>query len=80
MVSCTGAKCEFIPHNISNSNPIIQEIELGSSNKNQRAWDGKVELVKSDKKDKPTREDSGTMIKEFCIKLKVDRLGNISKA
>lgn len=77
MVSCTGGKCEFVPHSISNSNPIIDEIELGSSNKNQRAWDGKVQLVKSDKKDKPTREDSGTMIKEVCIKLKIDRLGNI---
>ncbi len=80
MVSCTGGKCEFIPHNISNSNPIIPDIELGSSNKNQRAWDGKVELIKSDKKEKPIREDSGTMIKEVCIKLKIDRLGNIKPA
>lgn len=68
MVSCTGGKCEFIPHNIAKA--IIDTTELGSSNKNQRAWDGKVEF-------KTKREDSGTMIKEVCQKISIDRLGNI---
>lgn len=68
MVSCTGSKCEFVPHNIAKA--IIDTTELGSGNKNQRAWDGKVEF-------KTKREDSGTMIKERCRKISVDRLGNI---
>jgi CRISPR-associated endonuclease Csn1 len=76
MNSCTGSKCEFVPHRYVNQNPIIDKIEFGANNINQRAWDGKVELI-SNKKDGFTREDSGTMIKDVCIKLKVDRLGNI---
>ena len=77
MVSCTGNKCEFVPNNISKS--ILDNLELGTNNKNQRAWDGTVELIKSKNKEKFTREDSGTMIKEVCIKVKIDRLGNIIK-
>ncbi|MCX6158316.1 MAG: hypothetical protein NTY74_10105 [Ignavibacteriae bacterium] len=71
MVSSTGGKCEFVPHNIAKS--LLEKIELGSGNKNQRAWDGKVELVGNSEK----REDSGTMIKNHCIILSMDRIGNI---
>lgn len=71
MVSSTGSKCEFVPHNIAKS--LLDKIELGSGNKNQRAWDGKVELTGDNDK----REDTGTMIKNHCIKIFVDRIGNI---
>lgn len=70
MVSSTGGKCEFVPHNIAKT--LLDKIELGSGNKNQRAWDGKVELVGNSEK----REDSGTMIKNHCIKLSIDKIGN----
>ena len=70
MVSSTGKQCFFVPHNISKT--LLEKIELGSGNKNQRAWDGKVELVGNSE----TREDSGSMIKNHCIKLTIDRLGN----
>jgi len=77
MNSCTGTKCEFVPHRFVNQNPIIDKIEFGANNINQRARDGVVTLVPN-KNDGFKREDTGTMIKEVCIKLKVDRLGNIS--
>ncbi|UGU16401.1 hypothetical protein LS482_00695 [Sinomicrobium kalidii] len=76
MTDTTQGKCLFVPHRVSSS--IIDNEELGSGNKSARAWDGKVEYVVNSK-GKLTREDSGTMIKETCVKLKVDRLGNISK-
>jgi CRISPR-associated endonuclease Csn1 len=55
-VSCTGNEAHFVPECVSS--PIVQTTELGSNNKAQRAWTGK-------------------MIKEICLPLKVDRLGNI---
>jgi CRISPR-associated endonuclease Csn1 len=76
MNSSTGSKCEFVPHRFVNQNPIIDKIEFGANNINQRAWDGIVKLV-SNKKEGFKREDSGTMIKDVCIKIEVDRLGNI---
>ncbi|MBX3240827.1 MAG: hypothetical protein KIT80_22950 [Chitinophagaceae bacterium] len=75
MTDTTQGKCLFIPHRISSS--IIDDIELGAGNKSARAWDGKVEYL-PDSKGKLTREDSGIMIKDVCIKLNIDRLGNIS--
>ena len=69
MVSSTDKKCQFKPHRISNQ--LIEKDELGSGNKSERAWDGVVEYTKSG-----SREDTGTMIKNYCIKLKTDRLGN----
>lgn len=57
-VSCTGNEGHFIPVKVAS--PILQTTELGSNNKAQRAWSGK-------------------MIKETCVPLKVDRLGNIIK-
>lgn len=78
MVSCTGSKCLFIPHYIAQC---IGEdaIELGSGNKSERAWDGEVRYL-SNSKGKESRTDTGRMIKEVCIKLKSDRLGNIQPA
>ncbi len=73
MTDTTQGKCIFVPHRISSA--IIDELEMGSSNKSARAWDGKVEY-RLNSKGKLTREDSGSMIKEVCIKLKVDRLGS----
>jgi CRISPR-associated endonuclease Csn1 len=57
VVSFTGPQCFFVPHNYSKI--IIDKIELGSLNKQERSLD---EL----------------MIKKCCIKLKVDKLGNVS--
>lgn len=75
VVSFTGSKCLFIPHYISQ--PIgDNDIELGSGNKSERAWDGVVKY-KINSKGNETREDTGNMIKERCVKIKVDRLGNV---
>ncbi len=75
MVSCTGSKCLFVPHFIAQS--LDKEgAELGASNKNERAWDGKVEY-KLNKKGKEIRTDTGTMIKNVCIPIKLNRLGDI---
>lgn len=57
MISCTEGECHFIPCQIAT--PMLKNIELGSNNKSERAWNGQ-------------------MIKQVCLKLKVDRLGNIS--
>lgn len=78
MTDTTQGKCLFVPARIAS--PIgVDSVELGSSNKSARAWNGVVEY-KPDAKGKLKREDSGTMIKETCIKLHVDRLGNIRPA
>jgi CRISPR-associated endonuclease Csn1 len=74
MVSCTDKECHFIPHFIST--PIIPTAELGSNNKTEKAWDGKIEYLLNSK-EKLSRRDSGTTIKSCCIKIQVDRLGNI---
>ena len=55
LISCTENEAHFIPANISN--PILQTIELGSNNKAQRAWSGK-------------------MIKETCMPLTINRIGD----
>jgi CRISPR-associated endonuclease Csn1 len=57
VVSFTGPQCFFVPHNYSKT--IIEKVELGSLNKQEKSLD---EL----------------MIKKSCIKLRVDKLGNIS--
>lgn len=78
MTDTTQGKCLFIPYTISSS--ITEDsVELGAGNKSARAWDGEVEYI-SNSKGKTSREDSGTMIKDVCIKLKTDRLGNIFPA
>ncbi|HTN06289.1 hypothetical protein [Agriterribacter sp.] len=78
MTDTTQGKCLFVPYRISAS--ITEDsVELGASNKSARAWNGKVEYI-SNSKGKLSREDSGTMIKTVCVKLKIDRLGNITPA
>ncbi|GAB4129886.1 MAG: hypothetical protein Fur0015_03780 [Ignavibacteriales bacterium] len=84
MVSCTGSQCYFIPHNIAK--PIDENFaELGSNDKSEKAWtsnnperdtEGVVKYIPNSK-GKLERKDDGVMIKEICIKIKVDRLGNI---
>ncbi|WPO91732.1 type II CRISPR RNA-guided endonuclease Cas9 [Chryseobacterium sp. HR92] len=69
-VSCTGGEGHFIPY--ANATEIIKN-ENGTNSKSERMqnfYDGNCML---DKNGKPI------MIKENCVKLKVDRLGNISK-
>lgn len=69
-VSCTGSEGHFVTNNYSKE---IISNENGSNNKNERMLD----LIKSntiyDEKSKPI------MIKSICWKLKIDRLGNLSK-
>ncbi|MCB9359781.1 MAG: hypothetical protein H6587_10810 [Flavobacteriales bacterium] len=76
MVSCTDKKCQFIPHNIAKG--LIDNNELGSGNKSEKAWDGNI-VYTSNSKGKITRQDTGSSIKNVCFLIKVDRLGNIIK-
>lgn len=55
-VSCTGAKCHYIPY--SSAKPIVNKVEFSPMNKIGRAF-------------------SGEMIKDLCIPIKFDRLGNL---
>lgn len=71
MVSCTGVECHFIPYSTSKE---IKKNENGTNSKNERLQDFENDKCIKDSKGKPI------MIKERCIKLKTDRLGNISKA
>ena len=70
-VSCSGGEGHFVPNNYAKE---IISNENGSNNKNERM----IEINKSstvfDEKEKPV------MIKSICIKLKVNRLGQIEKA
>ena len=68
MVSSTDGECHFVQNNYSKE---IIKNENGSNNKNERVKEYFNGLDIIDEKGK-TR-----MIKEVCIKLKVDRLGNI---
>ncbi|MFN8237115.1 MAG: HNH endonuclease domain-containing protein [Chitinophagales bacterium] len=70
-VSCTDKEAHFIPY--SNASEIVKN-ENGTNSKSERMQDFLDSNCSYDKNEKPI------MIKEFCIKLKVDRLGNISKA
>jgi CRISPR-associated endonuclease Csn1 len=57
MVSCNKSQAFFVPQTLSKV--IVDKVEFDSTNKVERALDGR-------------------MIKQHCIKLKVDRLGNIA--
>ncbi len=76
MIKATDSECHFVPYQCVNNKPIIEN-EFGANNCSEKAWDGLI-IYKENNKGKLTRTDSGTRIKDFCIKLKVDRLGNIS--
>ncbi|MFA5972880.1 MAG: type II CRISPR RNA-guided endonuclease Cas9 [Lentimicrobiaceae bacterium] len=73
MVSSTESECHFVP--FSYSYPIINN-ECGTNNKSERIkqFFKDSDLMETDDKNiqKPL------MIKKYCWKLKVDRLGNIS--
>jgi len=56
MVSCTGRQCFFVMNTIAKV--IIDKVELGSINKEEKGQDGR-------------------MIKQFCYKIEIDRLGGI---
>jgi CRISPR-associated endonuclease Csn1 len=70
-VSCTDKEAHFVPY--SNSTEIIKN-ENGTNSKSERLQDFKDGNCMFYKDEKPI------MIKANCIKLKVNRLGNISKA
>lgn len=71
MVSSTGSECHFVP--ATYSSPIIKN-ECGTNNKSER-------LIQFFKADNILEKDGKTlMIKNYSVKLKIDRLGNISKA
>lgn len=71
MVSCTGGECHFIPISTAKE---IQKNENGTNSKSERI---QTELMKS-----PIHDDKGkgVMIKERCWKLKLSRVGEITKA
>ncbi|WP_028982474.1 type II CRISPR RNA-guided endonuclease Cas9 [Sporocytophaga myxococcoides] len=72
MVSCTGGECHFVP--FAYASPIANN-ECGTNNKNERLMQffKEDDLLEVDNKGvkKPI------MIKANCVKLRVDRLGNI---
>jgi CRISPR-associated endonuclease Csn1 len=70
-VSCTEKEAHFVPY--SNASEIIKN-ENGTNSKSERLQDFNDHNCRFDLNSKPI------MIKTNCIKLKVDRLGNISKA
>jgi CRISPR-associated endonuclease Csn1 len=53
--------------------------ELDNNNKSETAWTNEGWASIKDKKSKQEK-DKGLMIKDYCIKLKIDRLGNIFEA
>lgn len=67
-ISCTGGEGHFIPQ--SNAKEIIKN-ENGTNSKSERLQDFNDGYCEYDKNGKPL------MIKEVCIKLNIDRLGNI---
>lgn len=73
MVSTTKGECHFVPN--TSSNEIIKN-ENGTNSKNERIqlFFNENDIV--DEKDNL----KGIMIKERCWKLRIDRLGNITKA
>lgn len=72
MVSCTGGECHFVP--ICYASPIVAN-ECGTNNKNERImrFFSDDDLLEKDNKgvEKPL------MIKNNCMKLKVNRIGKI---
>lgn len=73
MVSTTKGECHFVPNTTATE---IKKNENGTNSKNERMQLFFNESDIFDAKD----NTKGVMIKERCWKLKVDRLGNISKA
>jgi len=69
MVSSTGKQCFFVPHFISKSLDSNGK-ELGANNKAEKPW----YIIKPDEEFKAWDD---TLIKKSCIKLKIDKLGNI---
>ncbi|MFT3903072.1 MAG: HNH endonuclease domain-containing protein [Niabella sp.] len=69
-VSCTGGEGHFIPQ--SSAFEIVKN-ENGTNSKSERLQDFKDDNCEYDKNGKPL------MIKESCIKLKVDRIGKIDR-
>lgn len=65
MVSSSKGECHFIPHFISKS--LIDTKELGPNNKAERPWSTSGNGF-----------DKDVMIKKSCIKLSVDKLGNVA--
>lgn len=65
MVSCTGSECHFIPHNIS---------------KLILPYDAKTKTGEFGSLNKSENTVDGISIKRNCIKIKLDRLGNVIMA
>lgn len=74
MVSCTSGECHFIPNYVATK--IVNNVELGTNNKSEKAWDGNINY-KENQKGKIQRTDSGRLIKENCIKIRLNRIGQI---
>lgn len=66
----------FIPAYVSN--PLDKNSnELDNNNKSETAWSNDGWAIIKNQKSKQEK-DKGLMIKEYCIKLNIDRLGNIN--
>jgi len=76
MIKATDTECHFVPYRYINNNSIVEN-EFGANNCSEKAWDGQI-TYKENSKGKLTRTDNGTRVKDVCIKLKIDRLGNIT--
>ncbi|MDN5204940.1 HNH endonuclease domain-containing protein [Fulvivirgaceae bacterium BMA10] len=68
MVSCTGSECHFIPNQTASE---IRKNENGTNSKNERIQNFFDETCLYGEGGKPI------MIKNYCWKLKTDRLGNV---
>lgn len=74
VVSFSDYQCFFVPN--STANPLIPADEMGANNKSESIWgDSGWERI-TDEKGKQTN----LMIKKYCIKVKLDRLGKIIEA
>ncbi len=74
MVSCTKGQCFFVPHRIAY--PIVSADNLKKSTSDSESASFHIsELGVNNKSEKAWDEE--IMIKQVCVKLKVDRLGNI---
>lgn len=69
MVSSTGKQCFFVPHNISKALDSNGK-ELGANNKAEKPW----YILKPNEEFKSWNDN---LIKKTCVKLKIDKLGNI---
>jgi len=70
MVSSTGKQCFFVPHFVSKSLDTNGK-ELGANNKAEKPW-----YILEPNEEFKAWDDN--LIKKSCIKMNIDKLGNIN--